>query len=205
MDLLPLDVEGETPLYRQLFDQIAGQIRSGRVARGARLPATRELAGLLGLNRTTVSAAYEMLESGGFISGHVGRGSFVTGSEAAAPAANRFLDWKSLLGRTEGSATYPAPSNKKDLISFVVSRPSDALFPLDEFRAACKAVLERSDLAEILQLGSPSGYEPLRGPSAESPWDPRLAALMQASGRAVTEDRLLPVLLAELADRTGPR
>jgi hypothetical protein len=28
---------------------------------------------------------------------------------------------------------------------------------------------------------------------------------MQASGRAVTEERLLPVLLAELADRTGPR
>ena len=55
------------------------------------------------------------------------------------------------------------------------------------------------------RAGSASGYEPLRGRAAESPWDPRLAALMQASGRAVTEDRLLPVLLAELADRTGPR
>jgi len=37
----------------------------------------------------------------------------------------------------------------------------------------------------------------------ESPWDRRLAELMQASGRAVTEERLLPVLLAELADRPG--
>jgi len=53
--------------------------------------------------------------------------------------------------------------------------------------------------------GSAGGCEPLRGPSAQSPWDPMLAALMQASGRAVAEDRLLPVLLAELADRTGPR
>jgi uncharacterized protein (TIGR02679 family) len=50
-----------------------------------------------------------------------------------------------------------------------------------------------------------SGYERLRGPAAESSWDPRLAALMQASGRAVAEERLLPVLLAELADRAGPR
>jgi uncharacterized protein (TIGR02679 family) len=49
----------------------------------------------------------------------------------------------------------------------------------------------------------PRGGEPLRGPVAESPWDTRLAGLMQASGRAVTEDRLLPVLLAELADRPG--
>ena len=162
MDLLPLDPQGETPLYRQLFEQIAGQIRSGRLARGDRLPATRELAGLLGLNRGTVSAAYQMLESDGLIAGQVGRGSFVTGSEVVHADATRGLDWKLLLGRNEVPASFPGPPGKKDLISFVVSRPSDALFPLDEFRGACCAVLERSDLAEILQLGSPSGYEPLR-------------------------------------------
>ncbi len=43
--------------------------------------------------------------------------------------------------------------------------------------------------------------EPLRGPAAESPWDPRLAELMHAHGRAVTEDRQLPSLLAGLAGR----
>ena len=43
--------------------------------------------------------------------------------------------------------------------------------------------------------------EPLRGPAADSPWDPRLAELMQASGRAVTEERQLPMLLADLASR----
>jgi len=161
MDLLPLDHQGEAPLYRQLFDQIAGQIRSGRMARGERLPATRELAGLLGLNRATISAAYEMLETGGLIAGHVGRGSFVTGSAAAPATASRGFDWRPLLGRN-GSPVTVAPLSGKDLISFVASRPSDALFPLDEFRAACRAVLERSDLAEILQLGSPAGYEPLR-------------------------------------------
>jgi uncharacterized protein (TIGR02679 family) len=45
--------------------------------------------------------------------------------------------------------------------------------------------------------------EPLKGPAAESPWDRRLADLMQASGRAVTEERQLAALLAELADRSG--
>jgi uncharacterized protein (TIGR02679 family) len=43
--------------------------------------------------------------------------------------------------------------------------------------------------------------EPLKGPAAESPWDRRLAELMQASGRAVTEERQLPMLLADLANR----
>jgi len=48
--------------------------------------------------------------------------------------------------------------------------------------------------------GSPGGYEPLKGPVAPSPWDRRLAELMQASGRAVPEERMLPALLADLAE-----
>jgi hypothetical protein len=45
--------------------------------------------------------------------------------------------------------------------------------------------------------------EPLKGPPAGSPWDPRLAREMSASGRAVMEERLLPVLIADLGP-AGP-
>ena len=159
MDLRPLDAQSESPLYRQLYEQIGEQIRTGRLAAGERLPATRELAGLLGLNRTTVSAAYEMLESEGLISGQVGRGSFVKGTRLVPGGG---VDWDALLDRQELPAAAPAAAADKDVVRFVVSRPSDALFPLDEFRASCAAVLARGDLADILQLGSPSGYEPLR-------------------------------------------
>jgi 2-aminoadipate transaminase len=154
-----LDPSAESPLYKQLAEQIAQQIRSGQLAQGERIPATRELAGLLGLNRTTVSAAYEILESDGLISGHVGRGSFVTGGSAPRPSAG--VDWTALLDR--GEASVPARAGSAtDGISFAFSRPSRDLFPLDEFRASCAAVLARQDLADILQLGSPAGYEPLR-------------------------------------------
>ncbi|HEY7388708.1 MAG TPA: PLP-dependent aminotransferase family protein [Bryobacteraceae bacterium] len=159
MDLQPLSHQSESPLYRQLFEQIAAQIRSGKLGKGERLPATRELAGQLGLNRATIAAAYEMLESDGLIAGQVGRGSFVIGRSAGTKG----VDWEARLERHEaraGNATPGTPS--KELISFVVSRPADALFPLDDFRAAGATVLGREDLAEILQLGSPSGYEPLR-------------------------------------------
>jgi 2-aminoadipate transaminase len=152
-----VDSHAETPLYKQLFEQIAGQIRAGQLARGERLPATRELAGLLGLNRTTVSAAYALLETEGLISGQVGRGSFVTGG--ATPGSG--VDWNALLERGDSPAWGPATAGR-DTISFAVSRPSRDLFPLDEFRASCETVLARHDLADILQLGSPSGYEPLR-------------------------------------------
>ena len=159
MDFKPiLDHGAEAPLYRQLFEQIAQQIRSGQLARGTRLPATREMAGLLGLNRTTVSAAYEILETEGLISGQVGRGSFVTG--APEPAAG--VDWTRLLERNETPMPGPGTPWGKDIISFAVSRPSRDLFPLDEFRDTCASVLARQDLADILQIGSPLGYEPLR-------------------------------------------
>ena len=159
MDLEPLNHRAESPLYRQLFEQISLQIRSGRVARGTRLPATRELAGLLGLNRTTVSAAYEMLESEGLICGQVGRGSFVTGETMTGGFG---VDWNALLDRGDAPVTGPAASGGKEVIRFVVSQPSSDLFPLDAFRASGAAVLGRPDLADVLQLGSPSGYEPLR-------------------------------------------
>src|ERR1019366_10111762 len=164
MDFAPsLIHESEVPLYRQLYQQFAAKIRSGALPRGERLPATRELAGLLGLNRTTVSAAYEMLETEGLIAGQVGRGSFVTG-HSAAPAGG--VDWNSLLERSEVpplAHSGGAPSGSGgEVISFEMSRPSHALFPLDEFRASCAAVLARHDLAGILQLGSPAGFEPLR-------------------------------------------
>ena len=153
----PLVPNADAPLYKQLFEQIAEQIRSGRLASGERIPATRELAGLLGLNRTTVSAAYDMLENEGLISGKVGRGSFVTGGTSTASG----VDWNALLERSEVPVWGPSASNR-DGISFAVSRPSRDLFPLDDFRASCAAVLARADLADVLQLGSPAGYEPLR-------------------------------------------
>jgi 2-aminoadipate transaminase len=159
MDLRPLDHQAESPLYRQLYEQIAEQIRSGRLSSGAKLPPTRELAGLLGLNRTTVSAAYERLETEGLISGQVGRGSFVA---VSTENRNRGVDWSALLDRNEAPAASPTSTGGREVIRFVMSSPSHALFPLDDFRAACAAVLARKDLADILQLGSPSGYEPLR-------------------------------------------
>ena len=74
---LQLEPEATTPLYRQLFEKIRDKILTGDLSSGSRIPATRELAGLIGLNRTTVSAAYELLEREGFLRAHVGRGSFV--------------------------------------------------------------------------------------------------------------------------------
>ena len=140
---LQVDAKDQLPLYRQLYQQLKFAIVAGRVVPGEKLPATRELAGSLGLNRTTIAAAYELLESEGLIRGHVGRGSFVEGPPP-------------------DTTPIPAASGPAPLVSFASSRPSELQFPLDEFRMTCREVIDSPEAMHILQLGPASGYGPLR-------------------------------------------
>jgi DNA-binding transcriptional MocR family regulator len=157
--MIRIDASSDVPLYRQLSRHFIDQIETGQLQAGERLPATRELAGQLGLNRTTIAAAYELLESEGWISGEVGRGSFVRaralGNNRKSISWNDFIPQSGSIRRLGLPAAGPA-------ISFATSRPSEKLFPLEAFRASCEEVLRSPGLSGILQLGSPGGYEPLR-------------------------------------------
>src|SRR2546423_10720380 len=109
-----INAQSDVPLYRQVFQQLKDSIHCGKLSKGAKLPATRELAGLLGLNRTTISAAYELLESEGLISGQVGRGSFVTG---VPDGEHHGIDWQALLAPSLTSPAAQQPAASKDMIS----------------------------------------------------------------------------------------
>jgi 2-aminoadipate transaminase len=153
---ISLDPHAEAPVYRQLADGIRSLVDSGIIQSGEKLPATRELAGHLGLNRTTVSAAYAVLEQSGLLQGHVGRGSFI--AKIAGPARIERTDWESLLPPLESVA----PAAHKIQISFANSRPAQNSFPLASFRKLAKDVIDGPGAGQILQLGSPHGYPPLR-------------------------------------------
>src|ERR1700730_15723051 len=77
--MLPLHLQSEShvPLYIQLRDQLRALVHAGDLRHGDRIPASRELANMLGVHRTTVANAYAELESEGLIQGHVGRGTFI--------------------------------------------------------------------------------------------------------------------------------
>jgi len=78
---VPLQTVEPRRLYRQIAEQIANLIAAGEFAPGARLPAERELAALLGVSRTSVREAIISLEIAGLVEVRVGTGIFV-----AAPA-----------------------------------------------------------------------------------------------------------------------
>ncbi len=159
-----LDANSDEPIYRQLHARIKASIQDGSLAPGERIPPTRELAGLLGLNRTTVAAAYELLEAEGLIRGHVGRGSFVADpNEIGLAPAPGGLDWEDrFVSNRAQDPPVPVAARGTDLISFTAARPAADLFPLAEFRAACREVIDGPAAVDILQLGSPLGYAPLR-------------------------------------------
>ena len=103
-----------------------------------------------------MAAAFKLLEAEGLIRGHVGRGSFVEG-----PLDSEKLDWEAMIPAEESPALLPSRAGAAR-ISFASSRPSEMLFPLDEFRATCREVIDSSEAAQILQLGPAAGYGPLR-------------------------------------------
>jgi 2-aminoadipate transaminase len=185
-----LQPESHIPLYVQLRDQVRALVYSGELRSGDRIPASRELAGQLEVHRTTVANAYAELEAEGLIQGHVGRGTFI-----CAPPVKQFsppprtnghggaMRWESLFAdeRGEEGLSRVMPEIPPGAIGFTAARPSDELFPLEEFRRCVNAVLRREG-RRILQLGSTDGYGPLKQ---------ALLELLRAEGMNVRAEQVL--------------
>src|ERR1700739_1632398 len=173
--MLPLHLQPEShiPLYIQLRDQLRSLVNAGDLRPGDRIPASRELALILGVHRTTVANAYAELESEGLIQGHVGRGTFIRGNgnglkitPPAPPTLNGNRDglrWELLFAdeRSEEILTRLTASAPANALSFVMARPAEEFFPLEELQACSQNALRREG-REILNLGASDGYAPLK-------------------------------------------
>src|SRR5258706_6675437 len=83
MRIRPLATEHK--LSRQLFEQLAGEIRSGRVAPGARLPTEEALTRAARVSRTVVREAVAALRAEGLVITRQGVGAFVSAEPQRAP------------------------------------------------------------------------------------------------------------------------
>jgi GntR family transcriptional regulator/MocR family aminotransferase len=167
-----LDAAADEPIYKQLFDQIAGRIRSGAFPDGFRLPPTRALADEVGTHRNTVVRAYEDLEAAGFVTSTVGRGTFVAPARpvmtapaaAASPAA---MPWSSIVSR----AAEAEPIGRHDrlaravltgeMINLTRMQPPPELIPDELFRRCLDHVL-RKHRAKALAYAPRDGLPRLR-------------------------------------------
>jgi DNA-binding FadR family transcriptional regulator len=83
MRIRPLATEAR--LSRRLVEQLAGEIRSGRLAPGARLPTEQELTRAAKVSRTVVREAVAALRAEGMVVTRQGVGAFVSAAPQQAP------------------------------------------------------------------------------------------------------------------------
>src|SRR5690554_399747 len=75
--LITFNRNEDTPVYRQVAEQLSMAIQRGYLEEGKKLPGTRKLALELGLHRNTITASFELLEAQGWIEVRANQGSFV--------------------------------------------------------------------------------------------------------------------------------
>lgn len=166
---LRLDGSLATPLFRQLYDAIKSGILAGKLQSATQLPPTRALAQLLGISRQTVLNAYSQLMAEGYLSGTVGKGTFVSDklpvtadretpvSEISPTAALRPLSARGLRFIDNRSRINTHEDRPK---AFRIGMPGLDVFPF-EIWARLEA---RRWRRPSFQLGytDPAGYPPLR-------------------------------------------
>lgn len=187
--LIELNRESPLPLYAQIVTQMRELMRRGVLKAGDRLPANRELAKKLGVNRNTVTAAYEELTAEGVIRSHVGQGTFV--NEVPLFSATREervatfpMSWNAVLTEQPRESAFSSFMNvpsQKGTISLSHGLPQTELFPLEEFRLSLNRAFRREGKS-LLQLGLSGGYQPLQQ---------HLAAQMALLGIQVAPEEVL--------------
>ena len=78
LGMLVLDRNRPKSLQRQLYESLREYILAGKLPAGTQLPATRALAGQLGVSRNTVVNAFDQLIAEGYLTSRAGAGTFVS-------------------------------------------------------------------------------------------------------------------------------
>jgi GntR family transcriptional regulator/MocR family aminotransferase len=128
--ILPDRGSGRT--RRELYEQMRNAIRAGRLAAGLKMPASRRLAGRLGVSRNTVTMVYELLVSEGLLLTRLGAGTYVAGGHAPARRKTP-LDMAERL-RPIGPRWRPTAFGPEIRYPFVVGAPDHRAFPWDLWR-----------------------------------------------------------------------
>jgi DNA-binding transcriptional MocR family regulator len=147
---------GAGTLHQRLIAALSGDVASGALAPGARMPTHRELARQLEIGIGTVSKFYAEAERLGLLNSHVGRGTYIAGQIATEPeASDRPIDL---------TLNLPPPE-----------------IPAARIAAAITRLHQRADVAEMLQIAPQPGLD--RHRQAGAIWLRRWANLPQVDWR----------------------
>jgi GntR family transcriptional regulator/MocR family aminotransferase len=191
-ELIVLEAASSVPVYLQISQAMITGIRQGRLRKGLRLPGSRELAGLLKVNRMTVVAAYHELDAQGWIEMRARQGTFVK----AVPPLLQPARLARLAMPTDFPASVGFSYDKKRIIPVATSDfqstarlvfndgfPDIRLAPMEALGAAIRGLSRRKANRKYLQYGGAQGTLQLRQTLADFLCDTR--------GLAITPENIL--------------
>ena len=124
-----LDAASAVPLYEQLYQSLAAEMRAGAIPAGTRMPGKRRLAAELSVSVNTVDAAYQILAAEGYLEPKERSGFYVQEYLALPPRPERAPGTPAKPMEPEapaGEAAPPSPPVRYDLSTRGVD---PALFP----------------------------------------------------------------------------
>ena len=176
--LAQIDRASDRSLIDQIVDAVLGAITAGELTAGAKLPPTRRLAQLAGVNQLTAGRSYRRLGERGAVVSEVGRGTFVRAG-AAAHSETRSpseTSWQTYVLEPErpSSAAWALAElfsghgrdGARELIAFSAGYPPGELVPTELLAAASVSAIARSGSGSF-SYGSVAGTEALRSELAQ--------------------------------------
>ena len=153
-----LQPDGAAPLYRQLYEALAGQIRAGTIPAGTRLPGKRTLAAELNISVNTVDTAYQMLAAEGYVASRARSGFAVLPYEDAVFAPRG-------VPAPAAAARPAAPAEPPCRFDLSTRGVDTGLFPFRSWGRIQRELLYTSP--QLLHPGQPAGDPELRSALAE--------------------------------------
>lgn len=135
-----------------LYDELRAAIVAGRLPRGARLPATRDLSARYGISRGVVVGVFEQLREEGYVTSRVGAGTTVRAQVAE--------DYLSSTGAV-APLSRPRAAQARAVRPFCPIEPALTEFPMRTWSRITARVLDRSSIGSLAR-GTPAGSRQLR-------------------------------------------
>ena len=178
VQLSDLERDGDRSLTDQIATVFRDAISAGELHPGEKLPPTRELASLAGVNHLTAARAYRRLAELGCVTARVGAGTFVRGAggDAAAPVRGSSpsrprgaASWQNFaLPRAQGAYVdsilvdlFASADATDDLIPLMTGYPTEEAFPAELLQGITDDVLSREGSA-AWKYAPADGVGPLR-------------------------------------------
>ncbi|WP_162297103.1 PLP-dependent aminotransferase family protein [Sporolactobacillus pectinivorans] len=163
MDWEPKKEKKGLPLYDQIARHFEKQIMEGQLMPGGKLPPERNLAKRLGVNRTTVVRAYDVLRSTGLVNSVRGSGTVVCQRRLGVNPV-RVTNWHDYANGGSFLPTLPILQKLNEARNHheLINLSSGELCREDYPVARIQQIMKESALDAPLGYPEPQGYEPLR-------------------------------------------